>query len=156
MVIRHAPTSRTAPEDVVAARGKGVVKQYNVYRNNVTVSLIDALAAIYPAVQRITGVEFFRAMGALSLGSAGLLSTSEQLLSTSEQYLYRSVSASQGDTQHCSGPPFLTQARYLRAFQCINAGFQIHATSQIQMRLLLVLLDIRASSSRTSQISGGK
>jgi hypothetical protein len=46
----------------VAARGKGVVKRYNVYRNNVTVSLIDALAAIYPAVQRITGVEFFRAM----------------------------------------------------------------------------------------------
>jgi hypothetical protein len=41
---------------------KGVVKRYNVYRNNVTVSLIDALAAIYPAVQRITGVEFFRAM----------------------------------------------------------------------------------------------
>jgi hypothetical protein len=39
-----------------------VVKRYNVYRNNVTVSLIDALAAIYPAVQRITGVEFFRAM----------------------------------------------------------------------------------------------
>jgi Putative DNA-binding domain len=33
-----------------------------VYRNNVTVSLIDALAAIYPAVQRITGVAFFRAM----------------------------------------------------------------------------------------------
>ncbi|BDC44735.1 DNA-binding domain-containing protein [Paraburkholderia terrae] len=52
----------TAPEDVVAARGRGVVRRYNVYRNNVTVSLIDALAAIYPAVQRITGVEFFRAM----------------------------------------------------------------------------------------------
>jgi hypothetical protein len=42
--------------------GKGVIKRYNVYRNNVTVSLIDALAAIYPAIQRITGVEFFRAM----------------------------------------------------------------------------------------------
>ncbi|MFK4447406.1 hypothetical protein ABH944_007704 [Caballeronia udeis] len=51
-----------APEDVVAASGKGVITRYNVYRNNVTVSLIDALAAIYPAVQRITGVEFFRAM----------------------------------------------------------------------------------------------
>jgi hypothetical protein len=51
-----------APEDVVATSGKGVLKRYNVYRNNVTVSLIDALAAIYPAVQRITGVEFFRAM----------------------------------------------------------------------------------------------
>lgn len=51
-----------APDDAVSRRGKGVVKRYNVYRNNVTVSLIDALAAIYPAVQRITGVEFFRAM----------------------------------------------------------------------------------------------
>lgn len=51
-----------APADVIAPRGKGVVNRYNVYRNNVTVSLIDALAAIYPAVQRITGIEFFRAM----------------------------------------------------------------------------------------------
>lgn len=50
------------PEGIVAAHGKGVVKRYNVYRNNVTVSLIDALTAIYPAVQRITGVDFFRAM----------------------------------------------------------------------------------------------
>ncbi|HTH74007.1 MAG TPA: DNA-binding domain-containing protein [Trinickia sp.] len=51
-----------APENVVGGLGKGVVKRYNIYRNNVTVSLIDALAAIYPAVQRITGIEFFRAM----------------------------------------------------------------------------------------------
>ncbi|WP_322045241.1 DNA-binding domain-containing protein [Paraburkholderia sp. J67] len=51
-----------APADVIASPGKGVVNRYNIYRNNVTVSLIDALAAIYPAVQRITGVEFFRAM----------------------------------------------------------------------------------------------
>jgi hypothetical protein len=51
-----------ASEDVVATSGKGVIKRYNVYRNNVTVSLIDALADIYPAIQRITGVEFFRAM----------------------------------------------------------------------------------------------
>jgi hypothetical protein len=50
------------PDGVIGPRGKGAVKRYNVYRNNVTVSLIDALAAIYPAVQRITGVEFFRAM----------------------------------------------------------------------------------------------
>jgi|SRR6266702_6473726 hypothetical protein len=51
-----------APVDVVANPGKGMIKRYNVYRNNVTVNLIDALAAVYPAVQRITGVEFFRAM----------------------------------------------------------------------------------------------
>jgi hypothetical protein len=54
--------ARAIPVDVVGPRGKAAIKRYNVYRNNVTVSLIDALAATYPAVQRITGVEFFRAM----------------------------------------------------------------------------------------------
>jgi hypothetical protein len=53
---------RATPTVVCGPGGKAAVKRYNVYRNNVTVSLIDALAAIYPAVQRITGVEFFRAM----------------------------------------------------------------------------------------------
>ena len=41
---------------------KAAIRRYNVYRNNVTVSLIDALAAVFPATQRLTGVEFFRAM----------------------------------------------------------------------------------------------
>jgi hypothetical protein len=50
------------PPLVTGPNGKAVTKRYNVYRNNVVVSLIDALAAIYPAVQRITGVDFFRAM----------------------------------------------------------------------------------------------
>jgi hypothetical protein len=50
------------PAGVVGPNGKSAVKRYSVYRNNVTVSLIDALAAIFPATQRITGVEFFRAM----------------------------------------------------------------------------------------------
>jgi hypothetical protein len=50
------------PAGVIGPNGKGAIKRYNVYRNNVTVSLIEAVAAIYPAVQRITGVEFFRAM----------------------------------------------------------------------------------------------
>jgi hypothetical protein len=54
--------ARATPADVVGPRGTAAIKRYNVYRNNVTVSLIDALAATYPAVQRITGVEFFRAM----------------------------------------------------------------------------------------------
>jgi len=53
---------RTTPAIVSGPAGKGAVRRYNVYRNNVTVSLINALAAVYPAVQRITGVDFFRAM----------------------------------------------------------------------------------------------
>jgi hypothetical protein len=52
----------TAPALVTGPNGKAAGKRYAVYRNNVTVSLIDALAAIYPAVQRITGPDFFRAM----------------------------------------------------------------------------------------------
>lgn len=44
------------PMDVPDAR------RYAVHRNNVTVSLIDALAANFPAVARITGPDFFRAM----------------------------------------------------------------------------------------------
>jgi putative DNA-binding protein len=55
------PGSET-PAVVTGPSGKTAVKRYNVYRNNITASLIEALAAIYPAVQRITGVEFFRAM----------------------------------------------------------------------------------------------
>ncbi|NLS05999.1 DUF2063 domain-containing protein [Rhizobium sp. P32RR-XVIII] len=51
-----------APALVSGPRGKQADKRYNVYRNNVTVSLIEALASIFPAVQRITGPEFFRAM----------------------------------------------------------------------------------------------
>jgi Putative DNA-binding domain len=54
---------QVTPSLVNGPKGKAADRRYNVYRNNVTVSLIDALAAIYPAVQRITGVEFFRAMG---------------------------------------------------------------------------------------------
>jgi hypothetical protein len=55
------PDSGT-PAGVVGPNGKAAAKRYNVHRNNVTVSLIDALAAVFPATRRITGAEFFRAM----------------------------------------------------------------------------------------------
>jgi len=54
--------ARANPPTVTGPRGKQAVKRFNVYRNNVTVSLIDALADIFPAVQRITGKTFFRDM----------------------------------------------------------------------------------------------
>jgi hypothetical protein len=54
--------SRETPRLVAGPRGKAAAKRYNVYRNNVTVSLIDALADTFPATQRIVGEEFFRAM----------------------------------------------------------------------------------------------
>lgn len=53
---------RPAPDAVAGPNGKAVEKRYNVYRNNVTVSLIEALGAVFPATKRITGADFFRAM----------------------------------------------------------------------------------------------
>jgi hypothetical protein len=53
---KHTPVFVSGPDEKVA------VKRYNVYRNNVTVSLIDALGAVFPVTRRITGEDFFRAM----------------------------------------------------------------------------------------------
>jgi hypothetical protein len=53
---------RPAPSLVSGPNGKAARKRYNVYRNNVTVSLIEALAAVFPSTMRITGADFFRAM----------------------------------------------------------------------------------------------
>jgi Putative DNA-binding domain len=53
---------RAAPAAVSGPNGKSARKRYGVYRNNVIVSLINALAAVFPATMRITGVVFFRAM----------------------------------------------------------------------------------------------
>ena len=59
--------ARAPPADVVGPRGKAAARRYAVYRNNVTVGLIEALAVIYPAVQRLVGPDFFRAMARLHL-----------------------------------------------------------------------------------------
>lgn len=42
--------------------GSDPAKRYAVHRNNVVVSLIDALADTYPVLQQLVGEEFFRAM----------------------------------------------------------------------------------------------
>jgi hypothetical protein len=55
------------PPAVSGPNGKAANKRYNVYRNNVTVSLINALAAVFPATMRITGSDFFRAMARLHI-----------------------------------------------------------------------------------------
>lgn len=42
--------------------GSDPEQRFAVYRNNVVVSLVDALAATFPVVQALVGEEFFRAM----------------------------------------------------------------------------------------------
>jgi Putative DNA-binding domain len=53
---------RPPPAFVAGPNGKAANKRFAVYRNNVTVSLINALAATFPATMRIVGVDFFRAI----------------------------------------------------------------------------------------------
>lgn len=61
---------RTTPSVVAGPNGKAAAKRYDIYRNNVVVSLIEALAAAFPATQRITGPEFFRAMARFHVRAA--------------------------------------------------------------------------------------
>jgi hypothetical protein len=42
--------------------GDTAARRFAVYRNNVLVSLVDALAARFPVAEQIVGTEFFRAM----------------------------------------------------------------------------------------------
>lgn len=52
------------PKGLVAWNGSDPAARFNVYRNNVVSSLIDALADTFPVVQELVGDEFFRAMAA--------------------------------------------------------------------------------------------
>lgn len=50
------------PSGLSTWNGADPATRFAVYRNNVMVSLIDALADTYPVVQRLVGEDFFRAM----------------------------------------------------------------------------------------------
>lgn len=50
------------PAGVMAWNSPSPDRRYGVYRNNVSASLTGALAARFPASERIVGAEFFRAM----------------------------------------------------------------------------------------------
>lgn len=50
------------PQGIVDPQGRIAPKRFAVYRNNVTVSLIDALCAAFPRVLTMVGEDFFREM----------------------------------------------------------------------------------------------
>ena len=53
---------RPVPAGVVDPEGRPAPRRFAVYRNNVVVGLIEALGAAFPAVRRIVGEPFFRAL----------------------------------------------------------------------------------------------
>lgn len=56
-----APTF-ACPPGLTTWNGSDPAKRFGVYRNNVIVGLVDALADTYPVVQALVGEDFFRAM----------------------------------------------------------------------------------------------
>lgn len=54
--------ARAVPQDLTTWNGSDPAQRFAVYRNNVTVSLVDALAVTFPVTEALVGREFFRAM----------------------------------------------------------------------------------------------
>jgi hypothetical protein len=50
------------PGGIVGPDGKPAPKRFNVYRNNVLVSLTEALADTFPAIERLLGEDYFKAL----------------------------------------------------------------------------------------------
>ena len=53
---------RPAPEGLIDPKGRPAGKRFDVYRNNVVLSLSDALSDAYPVVAKLVGEKFFQAM----------------------------------------------------------------------------------------------
>ena len=55
------------PVPVSDGHGGPAAKRFNVYRNNVAVSLADALETAFPVIRTLVGDEFFRALAGVAL-----------------------------------------------------------------------------------------
>lgn len=51
-----------APGNLIGPSGKPAGNRFSIYRNNIAVSLVDALQAGFPVVAKLVGEDFFRAM----------------------------------------------------------------------------------------------
>jgi len=58
---------RSAPTGLVDPTGQPTQKRFDVYRNNVAVSLTEALATAFPVIRKLVGDEFFDAMAGVFL-----------------------------------------------------------------------------------------
>ncbi len=56
---------REIPDGIVTPDGQPASKRFGIYRNNVTVSLVNALSEVFPTVQNLVGEDFFRAMASV-------------------------------------------------------------------------------------------
>lgn len=53
------------PKGLVDPKGRPAGKRFDVYRNNVVSSLLDAMETAFPVIQKLVGAEFFRSMSGI-------------------------------------------------------------------------------------------
>lgn len=53
------------PEGLIDPKGRPAGKRFDVYRNNVVSSLLDAMETAFPVIQKLVGAEFFRSMSGI-------------------------------------------------------------------------------------------
>ncbi|MEL7212902.1 MAG: DNA-binding domain-containing protein [Pseudomonadota bacterium] len=58
---------RAVPKGLVDPQGRPAPKRFDVYRNNVAVSLTDALETAFPVIHKLLGDDFFHAMAGVYL-----------------------------------------------------------------------------------------
>ncbi|MDP2358944.1 MAG: DNA-binding domain-containing protein [Beijerinckiaceae bacterium] len=61
--------SDATPKGLIASNDFISLQRFNVYRNNVAVSLVEALCTNYPVCRQIVGDDFFRAMARIYVAS---------------------------------------------------------------------------------------
>ncbi len=70
---RFAPAlldpAAAVPAGLSDARGRSAKRRFDVYRNNVIVSLTEALETGFPVIEKLVGAEFFRAMAGVFVRS---------------------------------------------------------------------------------------
>lgn len=59
--------AQPVPTGIINPDGAPATKRFDVYRNNVAVSLTDALEAAFPVIHKLVGPDFFRAMAGVFL-----------------------------------------------------------------------------------------
>ncbi|MCP5072946.1 MAG: DUF2063 domain-containing protein [Rhodobacteraceae bacterium] len=56
---------QATPAGLTDPKGRPAGKRFDVYRNNVVFSLLDAMETAFPVVQKLVGTDFFRAMAGI-------------------------------------------------------------------------------------------
>lgn len=133
------------PAGVVGRGDEAPVRRFSVYRNNVFVSLVEALLATYPVTARLVGDEFFRAMARVYAGEH--LPRTPVLLNYGE-----SVPAFVDRFEPASGLPYLGDVARLewawsRAYHAAEAeAVSLHAMAAVpEARAAGLVLELHPS-----------